>query len=290
MDPSFSLGIGQRYNHFDDDDDDDDSAHTYSTHHYSQMIAKSTGMNRAKTSRLLQECRAMQPNMDKQTSTFPLHPNASIFLRKDEDRIDVFKLLISGPIGTPYFGGLFEFHLYIPDAYPEAPPVINLETTGANQVRFNPNLYSDGKVCLSLLGTWHGGAKTEEWNSATSTLLQLFVSIQSQIMIDEPFFNEPGYERQQGTDEGRQNSARYNDECCTNTLRLAVLEQLRHPPAGFEDVVRNHFKLLGDRIVVQYERWARRAHHRATASNTHDFGLDMQRLLVQLKTELAKLE
>ena len=51
-------------------------------------------------------------------------------------------------------------------------------------VRFNPNLYSDGKVCLSLLGTWHG----EGWTVPTasnfgSTILQVLVSIQSIIMV-----------------------------------------------------------------------------------------------------------
>jgi hypothetical protein len=35
-------------------------------------------------------------------------------------------------------------------------------------VRFNPNLYINGKVCLSLLGTWSGPS----WNPKTSTLLQ----------------------------------------------------------------------------------------------------------------------
>ena len=25
-----------------------------------------------------------------------------------------------------------------------------------NAVRFNPNLYAEGKVCLSILGTWPG--------------------------------------------------------------------------------------------------------------------------------------
>jgi baculoviral IAP repeat-containing protein 6 len=84
-----------------------------------------------------------------------------------------FKFLLSGPVGTPYYGGLFEFHMYVPDGYPEVPPLVNLETTGGNQFRFNPNLYSCGKVCLSLLGTWHGGAKTEGWNRATSTMLQV---------------------------------------------------------------------------------------------------------------------
>lgn len=45
-------------------------------------------------------------------------------------------------------------------------------TTGGGLVRFNPNLYNSGKVCLSLLGTW-SGANGEEWNEHTSTILQV---------------------------------------------------------------------------------------------------------------------
>ena len=40
--------------------------------------------------------------------------------------------------------------------YPEVPPKVQLITTGMGAVRFNPNLYNCGKVCLSLLGTWQG--------------------------------------------------------------------------------------------------------------------------------------
>jgi ubiquitin-protein ligase len=54
---------------------------------------------------------------------------------------------------------------------------VNIVTTGGGRVRFNPNLYAAGKVCLSLLGTWHGGAACEGWTAA-STLLQVLVSIQ----------------------------------------------------------------------------------------------------------------
>jgi Ubiquitin-conjugating enzyme len=42
-------------------------------------------------------------------------------------------------------------------------------TTGAGSVRFNPNLYNCGKVCLSLLGTWSGPS----WSPANSTFLQV---------------------------------------------------------------------------------------------------------------------
>ena len=41
--------------------------------------------------------------------------------------------------------------------------------------RFNPNLYADGKVCLSLLGTWHGGDSSEKWDPERSNLMQVEV-------------------------------------------------------------------------------------------------------------------
>jgi len=50
--------------------------------------------------------------------------------------------------------------------------LINLETTGRHTVRFNPNLYNDGKVCLSVLNTWHGRPE-EKWNAHTSSFLQV---------------------------------------------------------------------------------------------------------------------
>lgn len=53
---------------------------------------------------------------------------------------------------------------------------------------------TDGKVCLSLLGTWDGD-RGENWNASTSTLLQVLVSIQSLILVPEPFFNEVTEER-----------------------------------------------------------------------------------------------
>jgi len=49
---------------------------------------------------------------------------------------------------------------------------VNLQTTGQGAVRFNPNLYNCGKVCLSLLGTWRGETG-ENWDPDTSTLLQV---------------------------------------------------------------------------------------------------------------------
>lgn len=43
---------------------------------------------------------------------------------------------------------------------------------GGGLVRFNPNLYNCGKVCLSLLGTWSGG-QGEGWDALSSSALQV---------------------------------------------------------------------------------------------------------------------
>ena len=61
-------------------------------------------------------------------------------------------ILINGPFDTPYEGGFFHFILRFPPDYPHQPPRLRFVTTGEGRVRFNPNLYQNGKVCLSILG------------------------------------------------------------------------------------------------------------------------------------------
>jgi ubiquitin-protein ligase len=79
-----------------------------------------------------------------------------IFVRYAESRPDVQKVIIIGPVGTPYENGLFEFDVFCGQGFPNKPPQVHFKTTGGGRVCFNPNLYPDGKVCLSLLGTWQG--------------------------------------------------------------------------------------------------------------------------------------
>ena len=67
------------------------------------------------------------------------------------------RVIIFGSKGTPYAHGAFLYDLYFKNTYPKDPPVCYLRT-GNSKVRFNPNLYQNGYVCLSLLGTWRGGA------------------------------------------------------------------------------------------------------------------------------------
>lgn len=103
--------------------------------------------SRERLTRIAREVSELQSNL-------PVQFGSSIFVRCDEARCDVIKALIIGPDDTPYANGCFEFDMLLPADYPSSPPSVLLVTTGGGQIRFNPNLYANGKVCLSLLGTW----------------------------------------------------------------------------------------------------------------------------------------
>jgi ubiquitin-protein ligase len=184
----------------------------------------------------------------------PLNYDSSIWIRISKTNMNIFTFMISGPKDTPYENGLFLFNAYLPNNYPQVEPKILLITTGNGSVRFNPNLYNCGKVCLSLLGTWSGN-DSEKWNPKTSTFLQVLVSIQSLILIDQPFFNEPGYEKMINTINGKYKSKIYNYNIQYENIRWAMIDQINNPPYGYEDVIKNHFKLKKNDIINTIDKW-----------------------------------
>lgn len=169
-------------------------------------------------------------------TSLPLSPSSSIFVRCDTDRVDIMKVLITGPADTPYSNGCFEFDVYFPPDYPQVPMRVHFVTTGRQSVRFNPNLYMDGRVCLSVLNTWTGQPE-EMWNPQTSSLLQVIISIQSLILVSEPYFNEPGLERSRGAPSGDKRSRDYNANIRQATVNLAMLEQIKNPSPCFKEVM-----------------------------------------------------
>ena len=169
--------------------------------------------------------------------------------------------MISGPEGTPYSAGCFVFDILWPSDYPNVAPKVNLQTTGGGAIRFNPNLYNCGKVCLSLLGTWQGD-QGESWHAKTSTLLQVLMSIQALILVPDPFFNEPGFERNRGTPEGDRQSRAYNETIREGTVRYAMIAQLRTPPTELSEAIYTHFRLRKKAILEQVRHPHPRPHPR----------------------------
>ncbi|CAH2249480.1 baculoviral IAP repeat-containing 6 isoform X1 [Pelobates cultripes] len=268
------------------EDDDGKLVFKVNYHYMSQVKNASDANSAARARRLAQEAVTL-------STSLPLSSSSSVFVRCDEERLDIMKVLITGPADTPYANGCFEFDVYFPQDYPNSPPLVNLETTGGHSVRFNPNLYNDGKVCLSILNTWHGRPE-EKWNPQTSSFLQVLVSVQSLILVSEPYFNEPGYERSRGTPSGTQSSREYDGNIRQATVKWAMLEQIRNASPCFKEVIHKHFYLKRAEIMAQCEDWivdiqqfssdkrvGRTMSHHAAALKRHT---------AQLREELLKLQ
>ncbi|KAI0092127.1 ubiquitin conjugating enzyme family protein [Irpex rosettiformis] len=195
------------------------------------------------------------------TTNLPVAWSSSIFLRVDETRVDVIKALITGPEGTPYSLASYLFDIFLGPSYNQTPPSVKYMTTNGGKFRFNPNLYADGKVCLSLLGTWQGPG----WVAGRSTLLQVLISIQSMILCDEPYLNEPGWADCAGTPQSKQYSANVRRMVVRTAVsflsvveamyRWQMLGNLKNPPEPFEGVIRTHFRLKARSIMKQLDDW-----------------------------------
>jgi baculoviral IAP repeat-containing protein 6 len=182
-----------------------------------------------------------------------------IFVRYANSRPDLMKVLIIGPRDTPYEQGLFEFDLVCPLDYPQSPPKMHFRTTGKGRAHFNPNLYPDGKVCLSLLGTWSGPS----WIPKESTILQVLVSIQAMIFCAEPWYNEPGREYREMEDQ----SKRFNVEVQSLTISYALTDYLKQAAKKdkkqehriWQNVIEKHFRVYGIEIHETLKIWQKKA-------------------------------
>ena len=111
--------------------------------------------------------------------------NDGIYYKHDEDDILLGYALIIGPKSTIYENGYYFFKFEYPKNYPNAPPKV-LFLTNMYNIRFHPNLYRNGKCCLSLLNTWTG----EQWSACQSIktiLLNLLI-----LFDNKPLLHEPG--------------------------------------------------------------------------------------------------
>uniref|UniRef100_H3BYF9 (E3-independent) E2 ubiquitin-conjugating enzyme n=1 Tax=Tetraodon nigroviridis TaxID=99883 RepID=H3BYF9_TETNG len=173
-----------------------------------------------------------------------------IMVKTFEDRMDLFSALIKGPTRTPYEDGLFLFDIQLPNIYPAVPPLFHYLSQCSG--RLNPNLYDNGKVCVSLLGTWIGKG-TERWTSKSS-LLQVLISIQGLILVNEPYYNEAGFDSDRGLQEGYENSRCYNEMALIKMVQ-SMTQLLQNPVEVFRQEIQEHFALNGWRLVHRLEAW-----------------------------------
>lgn len=119
-----------------------------------------------------------------------LFPNMWMFY--NEDNIFECYVLLIGPKKTVFAGALLYFYVNYPPDYPLRSPKVKFLTpkmSGNIKTRIHPNLYAEGKVCLSILGTWSG----EPW-SPCMDIISVFNNITG-LLDNNPIVHEPGYDR-----------------------------------------------------------------------------------------------
>lgn len=126
--------------------------------------------------RLLTDVRQIMKN--------PLNENGIYYTHDESDMLKGWAMIV-GPSDTPYFGGFYFFKFKFPSDYPYSPPIVTYHTNDGH-IRFNPNLYINGKVCLSVLNTWRG----EPW-SACQTISTVLLTLCT-VFCQNPITNEPG--------------------------------------------------------------------------------------------------
>ncbi|KAK8763813.1 hypothetical protein V5799_033578 [Amblyomma americanum] len=206
---------------------------------------------------------------------------AGVFIAPEDNDITRIDALILGPSETPYEGGFFHFLIKCPREYPTQPPRVRIMTTGGGQVGLNPNFHPDGKVCLSILGTWPGPA----WSPALS-IESVLVSIQS-IMNENPYYNHPQFQ----TERSPGDVSRYNTLIQHETIRVAVCDAVEaclkgnSPcPAPLREVILKSFLEFYDK----YESVVKAQLHLTGSLINDPFGLATG--LYQYKALLTRLQ
>ncbi|OQV15130.1 Ubiquitin-conjugating enzyme E2 Z [Hypsibius exemplaris] len=162
-----------------------------------------------------------------------------IFVYPNDQNLTKMMALIIGPAETPYNGGFFQFYIRVPPDYPITPPRVRNLTTGDSSVRFGPNLYNDGKICLSILGTFPGPSWTPIMNVGG-----VLKSIQS-LMSSSALRNEPSYETRSTKDP---QVVDYDRLITHETIRVAVADSVRQAidgactfPVKFREIMMRRF-------------------------------------------------
>jgi len=176
----------------------------------------------------------------KQLIKNPLSENGIYYIHDDTDMLKGYAMII-GPSDTPYFGGYYFFELIYPIDYPHSPPKVKFCTNG-NRIRFNPNLYICGKVCISLLNTWRG----DQWTSCqtiSSVLLTLCT-----LLCNDPLLNEPG------VNINHHDIVPYNEIIEFANLDIAICDIINKKEVVYMPFFENFYDVIKETFVKNYDK------------------------------------
>eukprot|EP00878_Enallax_costatus_P030743 GHUV01033525.1.p1 GENE.GHUV01033525.1~~GHUV01033525.1.p1 ORF type:complete len:153 (+),score=26.09 GHUV01033525.1:246-704(+) len=100
------------------------------------------------------------------------------------------------------------------------------------------------------------------------------------VFVPDPYFNEPGYERDAKTPHGKQKSASYNHDLRLQTAKHAILGGLRHPDPVFKEALWVHYGFRGPAVLGMLQKWVQEGGSEKA---------QLQEQVEQITVELSKL-
>ncbi|WEG42336.1 BA71V-I215L (k13L) [African swine fever virus] len=112
-----------------------------------------------------------------------VNPSEHFKISVNENNLTEWDVILKGPPDTLYEGGLFKAKIVFPPKYPYEPPKLTFTSE-----MWHPNIYSDGKLCISIL---HGDNAEEQgmtWSPAQKidTVLLSVISLLNEPNPDSP--------------------------------------------------------------------------------------------------------
>jgi len=150
-----------------------------------------------------------------------------IYIEFNEDNFLEAKAMIVGPKDSLYESGFLLFNIKFPKNYPFSPPDVSY--VSRSRTRIHPNIYvaghgsGNGKVCLSILGTWNG----PKWTSIMD-ITTILLTLQS-LLDSNPLHHEPGQEKNVSNE-----NILYNQVIEYESINTLLLKNYLDIPHGFE--------------------------------------------------------
>jgi ubiquitin-conjugating enzyme E2 Z len=176
----------------------------------------------------------------------PLHDNGIYYEHDTENVLKGYVLIIPQNEESPYYLGNYLFSMEFPSNYPYSPPKMTYLTNNGN-TRFHPNLYRNGKVCLSLLNTWKG----EQWTSC-NTLSSVLLNLTT-LFTSEPLLHEPGitkYHESFNDYTDLITYENYNTAICQVLTSHVYLGYMSNAAESFKKIIQCEFK-KNERIIME---------------------------------------
>merc|ERR1719463_1019401 len=114
-------------------------------------VPSSSGFSAASIKRVMMELNQVASGSEKVW----MHSGEGIHVFPSPDAINFWRVLIEGPPGSPFEGGVFALNVIIPSDYPFKPPQVTFETPV-----YHCNVNDSGKICIDIM--------YDKWNPSLS--------------------------------------------------------------------------------------------------------------------------